>query len=78
MLNYAEGNPGHAGMGFLVVCDDTEREYGSAEKAAEYYSEAEAQGWTAISMADDWAAIYGEGVRKTELPGVEEELELAA
>ena len=27
--------PKHAGMGFLVVCDKHEREYGSAEKAAE-------------------------------------------
>ena len=34
MLNYAQGNPDHAGMGFFIVCDDTEREYGSDEKAA--------------------------------------------
>ena len=71
MLNYAEGNPNHAGMGFLVVCDDTEREYGNAEKAAEYYDEAKSQGWTAISMADDWSTIYGEDVVKTELPGAD-------
>ena len=70
MLNYAEGNPSHAGMGFFVVCDDTEREYGSDEKAADYYDEAAKQGWTAISMANDWATIYGEGVRKTGLPGI--------
>ena len=46
MLNYAEGNPNHAGMGILVVCDDTEREYGSAEKAAGFYDEINKQGWT--------------------------------
>ena len=73
MLNYAEGNPYHTGMGFLVVCDDTEREYGSDEKAADYYEEVEKQGWTGISMANDWATIYGEGVQKTELPGTVEE-----
>ena len=73
MLNYAEGNPNHAGMGFLVVCDDTVREYGSDEKAAEYYEEVAKQGWTAFSMANDWTTIYGEGVRKTGLPGVTEE-----
>jgi len=73
MLNFAEGNPLHASMGFLVVCDDTEREYGSDEKAAEYYEEVSKQGWTPISMADDWATIYGEGVKKTELPGAETE-----
>jgi soluble P-type ATPase len=78
MLNYAEGNPEHAGMGFFVVCDDTEREYGSEEKAAEYYGEVEKQGWTAFSMANDWKTIYGEGVEKTELPGTVETLANAA
>ena len=78
MLNYAEGNPDHAGMGFFVVCDDTEREYGSAEKAAEYYDKAEEQGWTAFSMANDWKTIYGDGVTKTELPGAETVLQDAA
>ncbi len=78
MLNYAQGNPDHRGMGFFVVCDDTVREYGNDEKAAEYYEEVEKEGWTAISMANDWQTIYGEGVRKTELPGSEEALEDAA
>ena len=78
MLNYAQGNPDHAGMGFFVVCDDTEREYGSEEKAAEYYAEAEKQGWTTFSMKNDWKTIYGEGVKKTGLPGAEETLQDAA
>ena len=78
MLNYAEGNPDHVGMGFFVVCDDTEREYGSEEKAADYYGIVEKEGWTAFSMADDWKTIYGEGVQKTELPGAEEALPDAA
>ena len=72
MLNYAEGNPKHTGMGFFVVCDDTEREYGNEEKAAEFYDNAESQGWTAISMANDWKSIYGDNVHKTGLPGAEE------
>ena len=78
MLNYAEGNPDHTGMGFFVVCDDTEREYGNDEKAAEYWEKVESEGWTGISMANDWASIYGEGVSKTGLPGAEQELEEAA
>ena len=78
MLNYAESNPAHTGMGFFVVCDDTQREYGSDEKAAQYYEEVEKQSWTAISMANDWQTIYGDGVRKTELPGAGETLENAA
>ena len=78
MLNYAEGNPDHTGMGFFVVCDDVSREYGSEEKAAEYYDEAEKQGWTTFSMANDWKTIYGDGVRKTQLPGAKTELQDAA
>ena len=38
----------------------------------------ESEGWTGISMANDWASIYGEGVSKTGLPGAEQELEEAA
>ena len=72
MLNYAEAS---GGMGLIVVCDDTEREYGSAEKAAEVIEEAKSQGWTTFSMRDDWATIYGEGVVKTER--VNDEVELA-
>ena len=78
MLNYAEGNPEHTGMGFFVVCDDTEREYGNDVKAAKYYDEVERQGWTAFSMANDWKTIYGDGVQKTGLPGTEESLPNAA
>lgn len=72
MLNYAEGNPDHEGKGFFVVCDDTKREYGNDEKAAEYYDEVKKQGWTPFSMADDWKTIYGDDVHKTKLPGTEE------
>lgn len=78
MLNYAQGNPDHRGMGFFVVCDDTEREYGSDEKAAEYYGVAEKERWTTFSMKNDWKTIYGDGVTKTGLPGTEPALQDAA
>ena len=78
MLNYAEGNPDHPGMGCFVVCDDTTREYGDAEKAAFFYERVESEGWTSFSMANDWQTIYGEGVEKTGLPGAEEEAADAA
>ena len=75
MLNYVEGNPDHTGMGFFVVCDDTEREYGSDEKAADFYDTVEKEGWTPFSMKNDWKTIYGEEVQKTELPGADAEEE---
>ena len=78
MLNYAEGNPDHPGMGCFVVCDDAEREYGSEEKAIGFFEEVEKQGWTSFSMANDWKDIYSEGVEKIGLPGAEEILENAA
>ncbi len=74
MLNYAQGNPEHKGMGVLIVADDTVREYGEERKAASMREEADGEGWLAVSMRDDWATIYGEGVEKTALPA---DLELA-
>lgn len=68
MLNYAQSNPEHKGMGLFVVCDDTEREYGNDEKAADYRKTVTDNGWVGISMRDDWATIYGPGVEKTKLP----------
>ena len=73
MLNYAESS---GGMGVLVVADDLEREYGSAEKSAEQYELVSKGSGTAFSMRADWATIYEEGVTKTELPGLAE-VELA-
>ncbi|MBO4365693.1 MAG: haloacid dehalogenase-like hydrolase [Eggerthellaceae bacterium] len=72
MLNYTLDNDEHPSAAFLVIADDTEREYGNADKAADMRGKAEDAGWTAISMRDDWSTIYGEGVEKTQLPADEE------
>ena len=77
MLNYATANPAYPGLGFLVVADDTEREYGDEEKAASMRQEIADQGWVGISMRDDWTTIYGNGVEKTGLPAQEELAEAA-
>ena len=74
MLNYAETS---GGAGFIVIADDEVREYGNAEKAAKTIQTAADESWDTFSMRDDWATIYGEGVERTELPAVEEEVELA-
>ena len=67
MLNYTLDNDENPSASFLVVADDTQREYGNDQKAAEMRSEADATGWITISMRDDWATIYGDGVEKTQL-----------
>ena len=73
MLNYALDNEKHPAAAFIVVADDTEREYGNADKAADMRSKAADGGWTAISMRDDWATIYAEGIAKTQLRADEAE-----
>ncbi len=78
MLNYAQANPEHKGMGLLVLCDDVEREYGDLERATKQAGEAKDAGWTTFSMANDWTTIYGEGVTKTELPADANKLAEAA
>ena len=67
MLNYTLDDNQYSAASFLVVADDTEREYGNEEKATEMRDTAADAGWNTISMRDDWAAIYGEGVEKTHL-----------
>jgi hypothetical protein len=50
----------------MLCCDDTERENGNPEKAAKMAKSCEENGWTAVSMKNDWKTIYGDGVtRKT-------------
>ncbi len=51
-------------MGFMLLCDDTEREYGNAEKAEKMRKSCEEYKWTPISMKDDWKTIYGDNVKK--------------
>jgi hypothetical protein len=66
MMNYAidSRNP-YPAKAFMIVADDTEREWGPqdwAEKSAEY----SAMGYTPISMRNDFAKIYPDNVTKSE------------
>ena len=67
MLNYAidERNP-YIAQAYMVVADDTVREWGKqdwAEKSAEYKS----KGYMPISMKNDFAKIYPDGVTKAQM-----------
>ena len=67
MLNYALAKNAHPSAAFMVLSDDTEREYGNTEKAAENRAAWEKLGFTMFSMRDDFQTIYGDGVKKTSL-----------
>ena len=50
---------------YMVVADDSEREYGDPEGAKEKKASYEKQGIGIISMKDDFKTIYGDGVSKS-------------
>ena len=57
----------------MLLCDDTERDYGDLDVAEKFAGECGKIGLETISMKNDFATIYGEEVRK-----VSEEETLAA
>ena len=66
MMNYAidERNP-YKAQAYMVVADDNVREWGTqdyAEKSSDYI----AKGFVPISMKDDFAQIYPDGITKAE------------
>ena len=71
MAQYAVQNDGKA---FLLLCDDTERDYGKPDVAESFAKECEELGFETVSMKNDFATIYGHNVMKAE----EADLEQAA
>lgn len=65
MANYTITNNAYKSGAYLLCCDDLERENGNTEKADKMRASCEENGWTAVSMKDDWTTIYGDGVTKT-------------
>ena len=64
MSNYVLSRNPRKAMAFMLLCDDTEREYGNLAKAEKMRMESVQNGWIPVSMRDDWKTIYGEGVEK--------------
>ncbi len=64
MANFTINNNKYKSAAYMLCCDDTERENGNVEKADKMRKTCEENGYTAISMKDDWTTIYGEGVTK--------------
>ena len=58
----------HGGRAYMLLCDDTEREYGDPEEAASFAEECRKLGFRTVSMRDEFATIYGENVVKTGIP----------
>jgi phosphoglycolate phosphatase-like HAD superfamily hydrolase len=64
MLNYTIDGNKYRALGFMLVCDDLEREYGNSKKADKMRRDCAEYGWIPVSMRDDWKTIYGDGVTR--------------
>ena len=64
MINYTINGNKYKALGFMLMCDDLEREYGNMEKAEKMRADSAAYGWIPVSMRDDWKTIYGDNVKK--------------
>lgn len=64
MLNYTVQDAERRTLAFMILCDDTAREYGDGAKAERMRAACAANGWTPVSMRDDWKTIYGDGVAR--------------
>lgn len=73
MLLYTIKDNDYPAEAFILMCDDTTRDYGNPDKAASVKEMAEKNGFNAVSMKDDFTTIYGDDVTKTEKKGVSEQ-----
>ena len=78
MANAALQNKEHPGQAYMLLCDNTELDYGDPAVAQEFAAKCEAAGYHTISMRDDWTTIYGDDVKKVEPAPAAEELPKAA
>ena len=64
MLNYALGNAKYKTAAFMLIADDDVRDYANRDKALALGQQWRDNGYTVVSMRDDWKTIYGDGVEK--------------
>ena len=68
-LSMAEYAVQHGGKAYMLLCDDTVRDYGNLEKAEEFAEECRRLGFETVSMRDEFETIYKKDAIKTKLGG---------
>ena len=63
-LNYALIDNKYKAASFILLCDDLTRELGNLETAEKVRQAAIKNGWTPVSMKNDFKTIYGDNVKK--------------
>ncbi len=71
MAQYVMNNSQYDARAYMLLCDDTEREYGKLDVAESFKKSCEERGFITVSMRDDFATIYGEDVEITEKAAAE-------
>ena len=56
----------HGGKGYMLLCDDTERDYGDLAVAAKFADSCEKMGLETVSMKNDFSTIYGDNAVKVD------------
>ena len=59
MLRFA-GGPDRPALRLLVLHNDAEREFDYDKGAEKALDTAKAEGWTVISVKDDWATVFAD------------------
>ena len=64
MVNYTINGNKYKALGFMLMCDDLEREYGNIKKAEKMREDCDTYGWICVSMRNDWKTIYGDRIKR--------------
>ena len=64
MLNYTITNNKYKTAAFMVLCDDYTREIGNKKLEETVRQASQKNGWTTISMKNDFKTIYGDNVKR--------------
>jgi hypothetical protein len=57
MLRYA-GGPARSALRLLILHDDPEREFDYTAGAEKSLEQANQEGWTVVSIKNDWASVF--------------------
>ena len=66
MATYTLQNPRYEGRAYMLLCDDTLRDYGDLKVAETFRRKCEDNGFYTISERDEFTLLYPEGVTLTE------------
>ena len=66
MATYTLQNEKYGGRAYMLLCDDTGRDYGDPEAAAAFKEKCDANGFYTISERDEFTVLYPEGVVMTD------------